>query len=90
MAINGYNTDTVGEDMEIIFKMRRYMHDLKELYTIEYIPDPFCWTEVVEDLKILVNQRDRWARGNLETLFRYNDVFILVAHDLSISNQRQA
>lgn len=75
LAVGGYDTGTVGEDMEIVFKMRRYMHDRREAYTIEYIPDPLCWTEVPEDLGILVNQRDRWARGNLETLFKHKDMF---------------
>lgn len=75
MAVGGYDTKTVGEDMEIVFRMRRYMHDRREPYTIEYIPDPLCWTEVPEDLKILVNQRDRWARGNLETLNTHKDMF---------------
>lgn len=75
LAVGGYDTGTVGEDMEIIFRMRRYMHERREAYTIEYIPDPLCWTEVPEDLKIFVNQRDRWARGNLETLFKHKDMF---------------
>lgn len=75
LAVDGYDTGTVGEDMEIVFKMRRYMHDNKTPYTVEYIPDSLCWTEVPEDLKIFVNQRDRWARGNLETLFKHKDMF---------------
>ncbi|MBG48241.1 MAG: glycosyl transferase family 2 [Pseudozobellia sp.] len=75
LEVGGYDTGTVGEDMEIVFKMRRHMHDRREPYTIEYIPDPLCWTEVPEDVKILVNQRDRWARGNLETLFKHKDMF---------------
>jgi cellulose synthase/poly-beta-1,6-N-acetylglucosamine synthase-like glycosyltransferase len=75
LAVGGYDTDTVGEDMEIVFKMRRYMHDRKEAYTIEFIPDPLCWTEVPESVKILVNQRDRWARGNVETLYKHRDMF---------------
>lgn len=75
LAVGGYDTKTVGEDMEIVFKMRRYMHDREEPYTIEYIPDPLCWTEVPESLKILVNQRDRWSRGNLETLQKHKDMF---------------
>ncbi len=74
LAIGGYDTGTVGEDMEIIFKMRRYMHECRIPYTIEYIPDSLCWTEVPEDLKTFVNQRDRWARGNLETLFKHKDM----------------
>lgn len=75
LAVGGYDTGTVGEDMEIVFKMRRYMHDNKTPYTVEYIPDSLCWTEVPEDLNILLNQRDRWARGNLETLFKHKDMF---------------
>lgn len=75
LAVGGYDTNTVGEDMEIVFKMRRYMAERKLPYTVEYIPDPLCWTEVPEDLKILVNQRDRWSRGNLETLYKHKDMF---------------
>lgn len=73
-AVGGYDTDTVGEDMEIVFKMRRYMHDRKEPYTIEYMPDPLCWTEVPESLGVLLSQRDRWARGNIETLYKHKDM----------------
>jgi len=75
LAIGGYDTKTVGEDMEIIFRMRKYMHERREPYTIEYIPDPLCWTEVPEDLKIFIGQRDRWSRGNLETLFKHKEMF---------------
>jgi len=75
LEVGGYDTKTVGEDMEIVFRMRRYMHERKLAYTIEYIPDPLCWTEVPESTNILVNQRDRWARGNLETLFTHKDMF---------------
>ena len=75
LAVGGYDTGTVGEDMEIVFRMRRYMHERKIPYTVEYIPDPLCWTEVPESTKILVNQRDRWARGNLETLYTHKDMF---------------
>ncbi|MCW5515196.1 glycosyltransferase family 2 protein [Muriicola sp. Z0-33] len=75
LAIGGYDTKTVGEDMEIVFRMRKYMHERREPYTVEYIPDPLCWTEVPEDLKIFVGQRDRWSRGNLETLFKHKEMF---------------
>lgn len=74
-AIGGYDTGTVGEDMEIVFRMRRYMHERNLPYTIEYIPDPLCWTEVPEDLKVFIKQRDRWSRGNIETLKKHKDMF---------------
>ena len=75
LAAGGYDTNTVGEDMEIVFRMRRYMHERDLPYTVEYIPDPLCWTEVPEEIKIFVNQRDRWSRGNLETLTKHKDMF---------------
>lgn len=75
-AVGGYDTNTVGEDMEIVFRMRRYMHERKIPYTVEYIPDPLCWTEVPEDLNVLVKQRDRWSRGNIETLRTHKDMFL--------------
>lgn len=75
LACGGYDTGTVGEDMEIVFRMRRYMVENKLPHTIEYIPDPLCWTEVPESRKILVNQRDRWSRGNFETLLKHREMF---------------
>ena len=75
LAVGGYDTGTVGEDMEIIFRMRRFMHENEHNYTVAYIPDPLCWTEVPEDINVLVKQRDRWSRGNIETLQKHKDMF---------------
>lgn len=67
----GYDTKTVGEDMELIVRMRRYMVDKGEPYTVQYIPDPLCWTEAPESYKILGKQRSRWMRGTIETLWTH-------------------
>lgn len=64
----GYNHNTVGEDMELVVRMRRYMEEKKEDYIVTYIPDPLCWTEVPNSFKILGRQRNRWIRGTYETL----------------------
>lgn len=64
----GYNHKTVGEDMELVVRMRRYMIEQKRKYTVSYIPDPLCWTEAPEDIKLLGRQRNRWTRGTIETL----------------------
>ncbi len=64
----GYNKKTVGEDMELVFRMRRYMIEHKLLHRVVYIPDPLCWTEVPSDLKTFGKQRNRWTRGLIETL----------------------
>ncbi len=72
----GYSIDTVGEDMELVVRMRRYMTEKGEKYEVTYIPDPLCWTEVPSTLKILGRQRRRWARGTAETLFTHKKIFL--------------
>ncbi|TAN00685.1 MAG: glycosyltransferase family 2 protein [Chitinophagaceae bacterium] len=75
IACGGYNTRTVGEDMELIVRMRRYMEEKKVSYRISYIPDPLCWTEAPSDYKILGRQRNRWTRGTIETLMIHKGLF---------------
>jgi len=72
----GYSTSTVGEDMELVVRMRRFMAEQKLKYQIIYIPDPLVWTEVPSTLKILGRQRNRWTRGTMETLFKHKILFM--------------
>lgn len=71
----GYSTRTVGEDMELVVRMRRYMEERKLPYKVTYIPDPLCWTEAPSTFKILGRQRNRWARGTFETLLTHRKLF---------------
>ncbi len=72
LAVHGYDTGTVGEDLELVVRMRRYMHDVeRKKYKVAFIPDPLCWTEVPESLRILSRQRNRWTRGAIETIQRH-------------------
>lgn len=76
LLAGGYSTKTVGEDMELIVRMRRYMLENKLPYTVSYIPDPLCWTEAPEDFKIFKKQRSRWMRGTIETLSIHKRMFL--------------
>ena len=67
----GYNNKTVGEDMEMVVRMRRYMEEKKEPYKVAFIPDPLCWTEAPSTYKNLGAQRNRWTRGTIETLYTH-------------------
>ncbi|MCJ7820877.1 MAG: glycosyltransferase family 2 protein, partial [Bacteroidales bacterium] len=67
----GYSTKTVGEDMELVLRMRRYMAEHDAKYEVTYIPDPLCWTEVPSDLKSMRKQRTRWTRGLIESLWTH-------------------
>jgi poly-beta-1,6-N-acetyl-D-glucosamine synthase len=69
IVAGGYNHHTVGEDMELVIRMRRYLEERKEKYRIVYLPDPLCWTEAPSSFRILEKQRNRWTRGTAETLW---------------------
>ncbi|WP_278036018.1 glycosyltransferase family 2 protein [Flavobacterium nitratireducens] len=64
LEVGGYDTKTVGEDMEIIVRMRRHMEEKKVKYRVAYIPDPLCWTEAPDSHKIFISQRNRWTLRN--------------------------
>lgn len=71
LACGGYDKNTVGEDMELVVRMRRYMEEEKLPYEVVNIPDPLCWTEVPESKEVLRKQRNRWMRGTMETLWKH-------------------
>ena len=74
IEVGGYDTKTVGEDMEIIVRMRRHMEEQKVKYKVAYIPDPLCWTEAPDNYKIFISQRNRWTRGTIETLKKHRKI----------------
>lgn len=71
----GYDHNTVGEDMELVVRMRRYMEEANIPYKVTYIPDPLCWTEAPTSSKILGRQRNRWTRGTIETMKMHKVMF---------------
>lgn len=76
IEVGGYSRDTVGEDMEIIVKIHRHLREAKRDYQIQFVPDPVCWTEAPESLKVLGRQRMRWQRGTLETFFKHSRMLL--------------
>jgi len=69
IEVGGYHKDTIGEDMELVVRLHARLREKGEPYSITFIPDPVCWTEAPESLKVLQVQRNRWQRGLLESLF---------------------
>ena len=64
-----YKKDTVGEDMELVVRISRMMHEAKLPFKVLYAFNANCWTEVPEDFKSLKNQRFRWHRGLVDILY---------------------
>ena len=68
LKCGGYRADTIGEDMDLVVRMRKFLHEHRIPFRMAYIPDPICWTEAPETLRSLANQRIRWHRGLIESL----------------------
>lgn len=75
IAVGGYWNKSLGEDLELITRMRKYMHEQKKAFIIKYIPESLCWTEVPDNKKVFLRQRVRWARGLIQTLVLHRKLF---------------
>lgn len=69
--VGGYQKHSVGEDMELVARLHRHYKEKGEKYSIRFLPEPVCWTEVPEDWITLGRQRNRWHRGLADTIFRH-------------------
>lgn len=76
LKVGGYDHVSFGEDMELIIRMRLWMHDNKLKYKVTYIPDSLCWTEVPSTLNVFANQRTRWSKGLIQTLWYHKKAFL--------------
>ena len=74
IAAGGYLHDTVGEDMELVLRLRRNGYETGTSHSVAFIPDPVAWTEAPETLRVLGRQRDRWHRGLADVLWRHKRV----------------
>ncbi|MGE3473137.1 MAG: glycosyltransferase, partial [Vicinamibacterales bacterium] len=71
LAAGGWLHDTVGEDMELVVRLRRLGYEQRGPSGVVFVPDPTAWTEVPESWGVLGRQRDRWHRGLTDTLWRH-------------------
>jgi cellulose synthase/poly-beta-1,6-N-acetylglucosamine synthase-like glycosyltransferase len=71
LAVGGYLHGTVGEDMELVVRLRRHGYETGSATRVDFIPDPVAWTEAPETARVLGRQRDRWHRGLAEVLWKH-------------------
>ena len=74
VAVGGYHTNSIVEDLDLVVRMHRHLRRRKIRYEMPFIPDPVAWTEVPESLKILSRQRERWHRGLIAAMWQYKSM----------------
>ena len=71
IEVGGYDTTSLGEDMDLVMSLTRYCKEHKVNYRMEYVPSAICWTQGVESLKDLRHQRTRWHLGMKQNLLKH-------------------
>lgn len=74
--IGGYDTNTIGEDMELVVKLHSFYRKNKIPYRIQYVHNAICWSQVPEKLKDLKGQRRRWHIGLMSSLYSHKYIFL--------------
>ena len=74
IAVGGYCSTSMGEDMEVIVKLHSYHKSNNLPYKIKYVYEAVCWTQAPEQLTDLVKQRKRWHIGLLQSLIIHKDL----------------
>jgi len=72
IAMGGFNPNAITDDIDFTVRLHEYLYRerRRENLRVAYIPDPVCYTEVPETLRVHRAQRNRWQRGTLQTLLR--------------------
>lgn len=68
VEIGGLAHGSLAEDMDLSLRIHARMRQQGRRYRIGFCPESVVWTEVPDDLRSLVNQRDRWQRGICECM----------------------
>jgi cellulose synthase/poly-beta-1,6-N-acetylglucosamine synthase-like glycosyltransferase len=82
VKIGGFLKGSIGEDMEIIVRMHKIFRKEDPNTRITFIPDPVCWTEAPESLKVLKSQRIRWQKGTIDSITLHRNLFLNMEYGL--------
>ncbi len=74
--IGGYDSNSIGEDMELVVRLRRKAYDEKRRARVVFSPNPIAWTEAPATWRTLGRQRNRWFRGLLDVLVRHRGMVL--------------
>ena len=69
--VGGYKRNTIGEDMEIVVRIHRYLRKNKKKYRVKFNELSICWTQGPMSVNDIRSQRRRWQIGLMDTLISH-------------------
>lgn len=72
--VGGYKINSIGEDMELVIRLHKYLITNKHKYSIKYAPDAICYTQAPNKLVDFKKQRKRWHTGLFQSLIYHNEM----------------
>ncbi len=75
IAIGGYRSDIIGEDMELVMRLHTFILNNNYAFKIRYQTEAVCWSQAPESVKDVIQQRRRWYLGLFQSLVRYPALF---------------
>jgi cellulose synthase/poly-beta-1,6-N-acetylglucosamine synthase-like glycosyltransferase len=70
----GFRSDVLTEDMELVLRLHHMMRQQEREYSVVFLPDPICWTEVPQRMRALWRQRRRWHGGLTHSLWLHKSI----------------
>ena len=80
--IGGYNTESIGEDMDLVVKLHSFYRKNEIPYSIQYSTDAICYSQAPSKYKDLKSQRARWHMGLMESLLAHKYIFLNINYGI--------
>ena len=80
--VGGYDTNTIGEDMDLVVKLHSFYRKNKLPYSIKYSHKAICWSQVPDNYNDLKGQRRRWHIGLITSLYTHKYIFLNLKYGL--------
>jgi cellulose synthase/poly-beta-1,6-N-acetylglucosamine synthase-like glycosyltransferase len=75
VALGGFSSATLGEDMEMTMRIHHRLRPLQKDARVMFVADAVCWTEAPGTIGGLRSQRVRWHAGLLDNLRMHRGMF---------------
>lgn len=71
VEVGGMDHRSLGEDADLVVSLLAHQQLAGAPHRVVFVPEPVCWTEVPETLRVLGRQRRRWSHGLAQLLWKH-------------------